>query len=69
MKPWLSEATGSRGLRPIFTTFQEARKVIRTSTWVAAVDPGGGICNRLWSVSMNMALSLECQVQNERGCG
>lgn len=58
MKPWLPEATGSAGLRPIFTTLREARKVIKTNTWVAAVDPGGGICNGLWSVSVYMALSL-----------
>lgn len=69
MRPWLPEATGSAGLRPIFTTFREARKVIRTNTWVAAVDPGGDICNGLWSVSGNMALSLEHQVQNEHGRG
>ena len=69
MRPWLPEATGSAGLRPIFTTFREARKVIKTNTWVAAVDPGGGISNGLWSVSVYMALSLECQVQDERGRG
>ena len=68
MRPWLPEATGSTGLRPIFTTFREARKVIKTNT-CAAVDPGGGICNGLWSVSVYVVLSLECQVQDERGRG